>query len=75
MEEHFTRLADVLRRLNEAGLKLKPSKCQLFRHSVQYLGYAVSEKGIAIDPLKTSCVKNWPVHAQQSRNVAPVSWI
>ena len=38
VEEHFTRLADVLRRLNEAGLKLKPSKCQLFRKSVQYLG-------------------------------------
>ena len=61
VEEHFTRLADVLRRLNEAGLKLKPSKCQLFRKSVQYLGYVVSEKGIEIDPLKTSCVKNWPV--------------
>ena len=61
MEEHFTRLADVLRRLNEAGLKLKPSKCQLFRKSVQYLGYVVSEKGIEIDPAKTNCVKNWPV--------------
>eukprot|EP00731_Ephydatia_muelleri_P003083 Em0001g3083a len=61
VEEHFTRLADVLRRLNEAGLKLKPSKCQLFRKSVQYLGYVVSEKGIEIDPAKTSCVKNWPV--------------
>eukprot|EP00731_Ephydatia_muelleri_P033154 Em0025g110a len=55
VEEHFTRLADVLRRLNEAGLKLKPSKCQLFRKSVQYLGYVVSEKGIEIDPAKTSC--------------------
>ena len=51
----------MLRRLNEAGLKLKPSKCQLFRKSVQYLGYVVSEKGIEIDPAKTSCVKNWPV--------------
>ena len=63
VEKHFTRLADVLRRLNEAGLKLKPSKCQLFRKSVQYLWYVVSEKGIEIDPLKTSWVKNWPVHA------------
>ena len=61
VEEQFTCLADVLRRLNEAGLKLKPSKCQLFRKSVQYLGYVVSEKGIEIGPAKTSCVKNWPV--------------
>ena len=51
----------LLRRLKEVGLKLKPSKCQLFCKSVQYLGYVVSEQGIEIDSAKTSCVMNWPV--------------
>ena len=35
--------------LRGAGLKAKPSKCQLFRKSVQYLGHVVSEKGIQVD--------------------------
>ena len=43
------------------GLKLKPSKCLLFCKRVQYLGYVVLERGIEIDPAKTSCVVNWPV--------------
>ena len=59
--EHLQRLADVFRRLKEAGLKVKPSKCQLLRKSVQYLGYIVSEKGVEVDPGKTGSVREWPV--------------
>ena len=61
VEEVVANLDQVLARLRAAGLKLKPSKCNLFAKEVIYLGHIVSEKGIACDPEKVSCVKEWPV--------------
>ena len=60
-EKHLQRLDAVFQRLSEAGLKLKPSKCCLFQHSIKYLGHIVSKKGISTDPDKISSVQNWPV--------------
>lgn len=58
-EEHLERLQLVFDRLQEHGLKLKPSKCQLVREEVQYLGHLVSAEGIRTDPEKISRVKDW----------------
>uniref|UniRef100_A0A3B3S2Q0 Gypsy retrotransposon integrase-like protein 1 n=1 Tax=Paramormyrops kingsleyae TaxID=1676925 RepID=A0A3B3S2Q0_9TELE len=58
-EEHLERLQLVFIRLQEHGLKLKPSKCQLVRKEVQYLGHFVSAEGIRTDPEKVSRVKGW----------------
>ena len=44
----------------QAGLKLKPSKCEFFRDQLQYLGHIVSDKGIATDPKKIETILNWP---------------
>ena len=60
VEEHLQRLTEVLQGLKEAVLKIKPSKCHLLCKSVRYLGYVVSEKGIAADADKIKCVENWP---------------
>ena len=60
-EEHLLRLEAVFEKLKNAGLKLSPSKCQLFRKEIKYLGHIISEEGIAVDPDKISCVKDWPV--------------
>ncbi len=38
-EEHLERLEAVFQRLHANGLKLKPSKCELFRVRVTYLGH------------------------------------
>jgi hypothetical protein len=51
-EEHCSRLRNVILKLAEHGLKLKPSKCELFKQSVTYLGHVISEKGIETDPKK-----------------------
>lgn len=59
-EEHCGRLKNVFSKLIEHGLKLKPSKCELFKKSVTYLGHIISEKGIETDPEKLSAVKEWP---------------
>ena len=47
------------------GLKAKPSECQIFRRSVQYLGYVVYEKGIQVDFEKVRVVAQWPVPSCQ----------
>ena len=61
IEEEIQRLRITFSRLRGAGLKLKPSKCHLFRTSVLYLGYVVSADGVTTDPEKVQAVANWPV--------------
>ena len=39
-------------RLREAGLKLKPSKCELFQQYLTFLFHIVSEQGMNTDPGK-----------------------
>ena len=60
-EEHVERLQAVFERLQENNLKLKPSKCKLFRSKVSYLGHVVSQEGIHTDPSKIEAIKDWPV--------------
>ena len=60
-EEHIERLEKVFERLVEAGLKLSPAKCNLFQKELKYLGHIVSPEGIATDPKKVECVREWPV--------------
>jgi hypothetical protein len=61
LDQHLVRLRQVLERLKNAGLKLKPSKCEVMRRSVEFLGHIVSEAGIGPHPKKISDVLDWPV--------------
>ena len=45
-EEHLHRLHVVFHRLREYNLKLKPSKCNLFREEINYLAHQVSREGV-----------------------------
>ena len=49
-EEHLRRMHVVFDRLLEHGLKLKPSKCDVFKSEINYLAHHVSQKGVL--PLK-----------------------
>ena len=49
-EEHLRRMHVVFDRLREHGLKLKPSKCEVFKSEINYLAHHVSQKGVL--PLK-----------------------
>ena len=40
-------------------MRLKPSKCSLFQNSVKFLGHVVSKDGVACDPEKIDCVRDW----------------
>ena len=59
-DERLLNLELVFRRLREAGLCLKPSKCSLFRRKVQYLDHISSREGVAADPSKIEKVATWP---------------
>ena len=60
VENHLANLRAVWSRLRKAGLRLKPSKCNLFKQEVNYLGYVVSVHGVATDPEKVSAMERFP---------------
>ena len=45
-EEHLQRMRVVFDRLRGHGLKLKPSKCDVFKPEINYLAHHVSQKGV-----------------------------
>jgi len=55
-DQHLERLKIVLERLSKAGLKLKPSKCNMLQKSVEFLGHLVSGNGITAHPDKIAAV-------------------
>ena len=60
MEEHTRHVHRVLERLTDAGLHLKPEKCQFHKTEVKYLGLIIGADGIKMDPSKVETVKVWP---------------
>ena len=56
-EEHDTRLMTVLKQLEEVGATLNPSKCEIFRSSVKFLGHILDKQGVRADPDKMSAIK------------------
>ena len=44
----------------QPGLKLKPSKCDLFKQQINYFGHVVSKEGVSTDPEKIKAVTEWP---------------
>lgn len=45
-EVHLERLREVLKRLNDSGLRIKFEKCQFLQDEVTYLGYRVDKHGV-----------------------------
>ena len=68
LEEHVFRLKAVFEKLKQAGLKLKPSKCEFFRQELTYLGHVESKDNIQTDPKKVEAISKWPT----STNVTEV---
>ena len=60
LEEHLHRLEAVINKLRAAGIKLKPTKCDLFRQQINYLAHVVSKEGVSTDPDKIIAVTEWP---------------
>ena len=60
LASHLERLEAVFQKLEEAELKLKPSKCELFWWQLAHLGHVISAQGVVNDEGKINAIKNWP---------------
>ena len=68
-EEHLEHVRNILQKLREAGLTVKPTKCQFARSRCAYLGHIVGGGEIRPDERKIQCVKGFatPTHKRQVR--------
>ena len=60
-ETHTRTLDEVLRRLNDAGVRLKREKCSFMLPSVEYLGHRISVSGLQPTDGKVKALKDAPV--------------
>ena len=59
LEVHIDRLEKVFGCMKRAGLKCKPSKCEILRDSKKYLGRMVDRHGVRSDPEALEAVLIW----------------
>lgn len=55
-ENHLEGVRRVLKALQQHGVKLRPTKCELFKPEVRYVGRLVSAGGVRIDPRDINAV-------------------
>lgn len=61
-EEHLDNLEKVFKRLDEAGLRLKPSKCEFALDEILYLGHIVGRNGQKPDEKKLPLSRIFRLH-------------
>lgn len=59
METHLLHLKKVFNKLRQYSLKIKESKCSFGAQQVEYLGHIISAEGVAMDPKKIKCIRQW----------------
>ncbi|CAD5222802.1 unnamed protein product [Bursaphelenchus xylophilus] len=59
-QSHIQNLREVLKRLRDSGLRLKPEKCELFQESISLLGHELNAEGIRALPNKVEAITKMP---------------
>lgn len=59
-KEHLKRLEAIFIRLQNANLKVKPTKTHICKKEVEFLGFLVSGNGVRVNPEKTRPILEWP---------------
>jgi hypothetical protein len=59
-EELQEQTKQVLQRLREHDLFLKPNKCEFNKTTMEYLGLIIQEGKLSMDPVKLSGTRDWP---------------
>jgi hypothetical protein len=60
-EQHLQHVWEVLGVLRKEKFYASPAKCSFFKDSVLFLGYVVSNDGLAVDESKVAAVRDWPI--------------
>jgi hypothetical protein len=60
LEHHHKIVCEVLKRLQEYNLYLKPEKCEFEKQEMEYLGMIIRPGEVQMDPGKVAAVKDWP---------------
>ena len=64
LEDHIDRLDEVFGCMKKAGLKCKPSKCEILKGSIKYLGRMVDRHCLRPDPEAVEAVLTWKAPEQ-----------
>ena len=78
IEEHFQHFETLLRRLSEVNVKIKPSKCQLFRTRITLLGHEVSANGLEIPKDRIQSIMDLPNpknHKEMMQMIGLFGWV
>ena len=59
LQDHIDRLDEVFDCMKRAGLKCKPSKCEILRDSIKYLGRMVDRHGVRPEPETVEAKLTW----------------
>ena len=59
VSDHLNNLQEVFERFRFHGMKFKPSKCELFKKEMEFLGRLVSPEGVTITNHAIDVIKNW----------------
>ncbi|XP_052218279.1 uncharacterized protein K02A2.6-like [Dreissena polymorpha] len=59
--QHMERIQKVLERMEAAGLKLRPDKCEMLKEEVVFLRHMVSKEGVRPIPANIAKIVEWPV--------------
>jgi hypothetical protein len=60
LAEHRKIVCEVLQRLQDHDLYLKPEKCEFEKQEIEYLGMIIRQGEVCMDPGKVSAVRDWP---------------
>ena len=63
--DHLIHLRKVFELLQSVGLRLNRTKCEFFKNKIDYLGYIVSEEGIAPNTKKIESITTYPEPTNQ----------
>ena len=60
LREHRKVVHEVLHRLEEYDLYLRPEKCEFEKSEIEYLGLVIRPGEVCMDPIKVEAVTAWP---------------
>src|SRR5437588_4767918 len=65
-EEHLEKVKEVLQRIRDNGLFLKPKKCTIATNKMKYLGFVIGEEGLTMDETKVTAIMKYPRPTSQT---------